>query len=297
MWTSSRTRLRRLEAAWYQPAARAPYFPLVARYYDHVQHEPAYQRLPDQTWADLNGDVLFGLLDATVSPIGQQCLYHRLRSPLDDAAALHEFEAAATLLAQQPETRRKALLALDQLTAHEAYYLTDLLSGQPLPALPGARFAPLLALGLLATLLGGFWLPLLWAATLAFALTNAVFHIWQLTRIKHCIRPLLQVGRLRRTGQALQRAALPLRPLQPLAAPLAQLGAIMWHVAFLQLKDRLLVLELLKMLLLRGLRRLRPGGGQLPSAPRHLRAALWAGRRGHSAARRLPPARAGMCAQ
>jgi DNA mismatch repair ATPase MutS len=250
MWTSSRKRLRRLEAAWHQPAARSPHFPLVARYYDHVQHEPAYQRLSDQTWADLNGDLLFGLLDATVSPVGQQCLYHRLRSPLADEAALHEFEAAATLLAQQPVARGQALLALDQLTAHEAYYLTDLLSGQPLPTLPGARFAPLLALGLLATLLGGFWLPILWAGTLAFALTNAVFHVWQLTRIKNCLRPLLQLGRLRRAGQALQRAALPLRPLQPLAAPLARLGAIMWQVAFLQLKDNLLVLELLKMLLL-----------------------------------------------
>ena len=72
MWTSSRTRLRRLEAAWHQPAARFPHFPLVARYYDHVQHEPAYQRLPDQTWVDLNGDLLFSLLDATVSPVGQQ---------------------------------------------------------------------------------------------------------------------------------------------------------------------------------------------------------------------------------
>jgi DNA mismatch repair ATPase MutS len=250
MWTSSRTRLHRLEAAWHQPAAHSPYFPLVARYYHHVQHEPAYQRLPDQTWADLNGDVLFELLDATVSPVGQQCLYHRLRSPLADEATLHEFDAAATLLAQQPVARGQALLALDQLTAHEAYYLTDLLSGQPLPILPGARFAPLLALGLLATLLGGFWLPVLWAGTLGFALTNAVFHIWQLTRIKNCIRPLLQLGRLRRAGQGLQRAALPLRPLQPLAAPLAQLGAIMWQVAFLQLKDNLLVLELLKMLLL-----------------------------------------------
>jgi DNA mismatch repair ATPase MutS len=250
MWTSPRTRLRRLEAAWHQPAARSPYFPLVARYYDHVQHEPAYQRLPDQTWADLNGDLLFGLLDATVSPVGQQCLYHRLRSPLTDEAPLREFEAAATLLAQQPVARGQALLALDQLTAHEAYYLTDLLSGEPLPALPGARFAPLLVLGLLATLLGGFWLPGLWVGTLALALTNAVFHVWQLTRIKNCVRPLLQLGRLRRAGQALQRAALPLRPLQQLSAPLARLGTIMWQVTFLHVQDNLLVLSVLKMLLL-----------------------------------------------
>ena len=250
MWTSSRTRLRRLEAAWHQPAARALYFSLVARYYDHVQHEPAYQRLPDQTWEDLNGDLLFGLLDATVSPVGQQCLYHRLRSPLADEPPLREIDATANLLAQDPAARGQALLALDQLSADEAYYLTDLVSGEPLPALPGARFAPWLALGLLATLFGGFWLPVLWLGTGAFALTNAVFHVWQLQRINNCIRPLLQLGRLRRAGQALQRAALPLRPLQSLAAPLARLRAIMWQVAFFQVEDRLLVLSIFKMLLL-----------------------------------------------
>ena len=250
MWTSSRTRLRRLEAAWHQPAARAPHFPSVARYYHHVQHEPAYQRLPDQTWADLNGDLLFELLDATVSPVGQQCLYHRLRSPLADEATLHEFDAAATLLAQQPVARGQALLALDQLTAYETYYLVDLLSGEPLPTLPGARFAQLLALGLLATLLGGFWLPVLWLVTGAFALTNGVFYFWQLKRITNCMRPLLQLGRLRRAGQALQRASLPLRPLQQLAAPLSRLRSIMWQAAFFQIQDPLLIFSILKMLLL-----------------------------------------------
>jgi DNA mismatch repair ATPase MutS len=48
----------------------------------------------------------------------------------------------------------------------------------------------------------------------------------------------------------LQRAALPLRPLQQLAAPLARLRAIMWQAAFFQVEDPLLVFNILKMLLL-----------------------------------------------
>ncbi|NVO31065.1 MutS-related protein [Hymenobacter lapidiphilus] len=250
MWTSSRKRLRRLEAAWQQPASHSPHFPWVARYYNQVQHEPAYHRLPDQTWEDLNGELLFELLDATVSPVGQQCLYHRLRSPLADEAALHEFDAAATLLAQQPVARGQALLALDQLTADEAYYLVDLISGEPLPILPGARFALLLALGLLATLLGGFWLPLLWLATGALALINSMFHFWQRARIQRIVRPLMQLGRLHRAGRELHRVALPLRPLEQLAAPLARLGSILRQVAFFQVEDNLAILELLKALVL-----------------------------------------------
>ncbi len=259
MWTSSRTRLQRLEAAWHQPPTRTPHFPLVARYYDHVQHEPAYHRLNDQTWDDLNGETLFSLLDATVSRVGQQCLYYRLRSPLADEAALHEFDAAATLLAQQPTARGQALLALDHLTAHETSYLADLLIGQPLPDLPGARLAPFLVLGLLATLLGGFWLPVLWLATGAFVLTNALFHFWQHTRIQLSVRPVLQLGRLYRAGRALCRAALPLPALQQLATPVAQLGTLVRGVASLQVETHLqsdfaalalLLLQLLKMVLL-----------------------------------------------
>ncbi|MET4106986.1 hypothetical protein [Hymenobacter sp. UYP22] len=246
MWTSSRKRLARLEAAWQQPVSHSANLPLVTRYYDLVQHEPAYHRLPDQTWADLNGDLLFELLDATVSRVGQQCLYHRLRSPLADENALREFDAAVTLLAQQPVARGQALLALDQLTAREAYYQVDLISGEPLPTLPGARFAPLLALGLLATLLVGFWLPIFWLGTITFALTNAVFHFWQLQRINICVRPLLQLGRLYQAGRELQQTAL---PLQHLPAPLARLKALVWQVAFFQVEDNWL-LELLKMLLL-----------------------------------------------
>jgi DNA mismatch repair ATPase MutS len=84
----------------------------------------------------------------------------------------------------------------------------------------------------------------------AFALTNAVFHFWQLKRIRNCVRPLLQLGRLRRAGQALQQAALPLRPLQQLAAPLARLRDIMWQVSFFQVEDNLLIISLLRMALL-----------------------------------------------
>ena len=72
-----------------------------------------------------------------------------------------------------------------------------------------------------------------------------MFHFWQLKRIKNYVRPLLQLGRLRRAGQVLHRAALPQRPLQPLAAPLARLGGLVRQVTFFQVEDKLLVLELL----------------------------------------------------
>lgn len=150
-----------LDAEWRQPTARFRNFPLIARYHAAVQAEPAYHRLDDQTWTDLNGDDLFSLLDGTVSRVGQQCLYHRLRSPLNDGTALAEFDQAAQLFAD-PAPRGQALLALRRLTSTQAYYLPDIMAGDALPALPWTAAAPALVLLLLATVAGGFWQPALW---------------------------------------------------------------------------------------------------------------------------------------
>ncbi|MBF9140936.1 MutS-related protein [Hymenobacter properus] len=236
MWTSTASQLAALEAAWRTPATRSHLFPLVARYHANVQTEPAYHRLDDQTWADLNGNDLFALLDSTVSRVGQQCLYHRLRSPSNDEAALQDFDQAARLMAD-PAPRGQALLALRRLTSTQAYYLPDILTGNALPALPWTAAAPALVLLLLATVVGGFWQPALWLLSGALVVLHAVLHFWYQSRIAVGVRPMLQLGSLYRTGRDLARQQLPLTALRGLPEALGRLGAIVNRVAFLQANE------------------------------------------------------------
>ncbi|MDQ2794046.1 MAG: hypothetical protein M3Y12_08565 [Bacteroidota bacterium] len=260
MWTSSATRRQAaLEAEWQQPASRFRNFPLIARYHGTRADAPAWHRLDDQTWHDLNGEDLFALLDGTVSRVGQQCLYHRLRTPLAEAGALREFNEAATHLAAQPAARGQALRALSRLQSTEAYYLTDLLAGKVLLALPWSAAAPALVVLLLATLVGGFWVPVLWFLTAGQVLAHTVLNLMNRTRVKAGVRPLLQLGNLYLAGRDLAKLALPVPALRELAAPLAQLGALVRKVAFLQFEGQLqsdlaalpwLILEYVKILLL-----------------------------------------------
>ena len=260
MWTSSATRrLAALEAEWQQPTPRFRNFPLIARYHGTQTSAPAWHRLDDQTWHDLNGEDLFALLDGTASRVGQQCLYHRLRTPLADADALREFDAAATHFATQPAARGQALRALSHLQSTEAYFLTDLLAGEALPALPWAAAAPVLVLLLLATLVGGFWMPVLWFVTAGQVLAHTVLHYLNRKRVVAGVRPMLQLGNLYRAGRALAKLALPLPALHGLAAPLERLGAIVHKVALLMFAGELpsdlaalpwLILEYVKILLL-----------------------------------------------
>ncbi|WP_345121920.1 MutS-related protein [Hymenobacter antarcticus] len=259
MWTSTSERLAALDAEWQQPTARFRNFPLIARYHAAVQAEPAYHRLDDQTWTDLNGEELFTLLDGTVSRVGQQCLYQRLRSPLADAAALREFDEAATFFTGQPAPRGRALLALSRLSSIEAYYLPDLLAGNALPALPWTAAAPALVLLLLATVVGGFWQPPLWLLTALLFMGHTVLHYWYRGRVLAGVRPMQQLGSLYRAGRDLSRLDLPIAPLRQLAEPLKRLGAIVGKVAFLQVEGQLqsdivalpwLLLQYLKIVLL-----------------------------------------------
>ncbi|MBH8559082.1 MutS-related protein [Hymenobacter negativus] len=259
MWTSTSERLAALDAEWRQPTARFRNFPLIARYHAAVQAEPAYHRLDQQTWTDLNGDELFTLLDGTVSRVGQQCLYHRLHSPLDDAQALREFDEAAGFFAAQPAERGQVQLALSCLNSTAAYYLADLLAGEPLPELPWAAAAPALVLLLLATVVGGFWMPVLWLLTAGHLLLHTILHIWSRARVVAGVRPMLQLGSLYRAGRDLSRLGLPLAALSGLAAPLGRLGSLVNKVAFLQFEGQLqsdlaalpwLILEYIKIVLL-----------------------------------------------
>ena len=263
MWTSSAARRAALVAEWQQPTARFRNLPLIARYHAARPAAPGEYHLDEQTWRDLNGDELFALLDATASRVGQQCLYHRLRTPLADAAALADFDHAAALFAGsagQPTTPAgPALLALSRLASVDACYLADLLAGDALPALPWSAAAPLLVLALLGTLVGGFWLPVLWFLTVGQVLGHMLLYFWSRTRVMVGVRPMLQLGSLHRAGRELVALKLPLPALQGLAAPLARLGGIVGKVAFLQVEGQLqsdlaalplLVLQYLKILLL-----------------------------------------------
>ncbi|MBO2011718.1 MutS-related protein [Hymenobacter negativus] len=239
MWTSTSQKLATLDAEWRQPTPRFRNFPLIARYHSVVQNEPAYHRLDQQTWTDLNGDELFTLFDGTVSKVGQQCLYHRLRSPQNDAEALREFDEAATFFVEQPKPRGQVQLALNRLTSTEAYYITDLLSGNALPALPWTAAAPAMVLLLLATVVGGFWQPGLWLLSGGLFLVHTLLHFMYRPQIAVGIRPVLQLGSLYRAGRDLAKLTLPLAPLQRLTAPLARLGSIVNKVAFLQVEGQL----------------------------------------------------------
>jgi DNA mismatch repair ATPase MutS len=98
----------------------------IARYYRmRVQADPVVNSLDDRTWADLDMDGLFRVLDRTQSGVGRQFLYARLRIPLTEAQRL-AFESLITRIGNDRAARESAQMALSRLGDASAYDLATL---------------------------------------------------------------------------------------------------------------------------------------------------------------------------
>jgi hypothetical protein len=98
----------------------------VARYY-RSRHADSATGIDDRTWADLNMDGVFSILDRAESLVGQQLLYARLRSASnpDTRAA---FEALVTTFetdAQQRQRARDAVGRMRDVDADDLWWLVQ----------------------------------------------------------------------------------------------------------------------------------------------------------------------------
>ena len=98
----------------------------VSLYHDALQAADRVKGLDEQTWEDLNFNDVFEELDHTNSAIGQQVLYHILRTPRDSDLELEKIDWLATRFAEETALREEIQLALSKLESRNAYGLPRL---------------------------------------------------------------------------------------------------------------------------------------------------------------------------
>jgi len=119
---------------------------------------PGASRIEDRTWGDLDMDQVFVAIDRTTSRPGQQHLYHRLRTPYLDRAALDCFEQLVAGLGRRPDLQRTLAMELGRLSDPRAGYLVDLAFGDLPQPLTARWIFPLLTLAGVSSLVACiFW--------------------------------------------------------------------------------------------------------------------------------------------
>lgn len=129
----------------------------------------ASSAMGDQEWRDLGMDDLFAEIDRTCGAVGQQALYHRMRSPArspDQFHALGDFESIVRRLSDDVRSRERAQQILLRLDDSAVYALPRLFLGQPL-RLRFAWIFPPLGLAAIAALVAALaGVPHGWAIVL-----------------------------------------------------------------------------------------------------------------------------------
>lgn len=135
-------------------------FDLIERYHRRKDTAKTFQTLSDQTCNDLDFDLFFCYVDRTASKIGQQYLYHQLRT-IDTTVKFKHQENVIKYLQENPKERLDIQYELNKLNHQQAYYLSDLFQEEIEPKSKWYFLFPLLSFTALISLILSIFNPTL----------------------------------------------------------------------------------------------------------------------------------------
>jgi hypothetical protein len=217
-WRARLRLRRRLRTEWARLCDRPRPMALIAEYHRvRIAQRGADASLDDRTCDDLHLDAVFARLDRTESVVGQQALYHRLRTA-PAADDLEAFEALVDRLGADTPARERLQVALAALKETAAYHLCAL-AGEELRPRPWHVAFPLLAAGMvLAIASAPFW-PLAMLVAICGVVVNFQVRMAAAGQTSAGLALFAQVGPLLRAADVVAAVSVP--GAEPILAPLA----------------------------------------------------------------------------
>jgi MutS domain V len=194
--------LERLRADWGQPIDRTRRLDAIGASHRSRAATTGSASMDAQTWADLDLDDVFAALDRTASTLGQQALYHRLRTtPVGDH--LDAFEALVERMASDAPARERAQIALERLQDPHGYDLWWLGAQDAIETRRWHVVFPLLSLSATVTLVLVPFLHSLVPALVALLVLGLLIRNFTDARVTAVSAAFRQLAPVIATGQAL----------------------------------------------------------------------------------------------
>lgn len=153
-------------------------FSQIERYFLASPGKSGFQEVSDRTVSDLDLEDVFKFIDRTHSCVGQQYLYHMLRTIPRDRTRTHALENMVGIFHKSPAFRRLAADELNKLHKRDAYYISSLFYGEHIAEPKWLLLIKVLSgVSLAATVLSFFFPQLLIVLLLLFPV-NMGFHYW-----------------------------------------------------------------------------------------------------------------------
>lgn len=168
-------RRNKLRSAWGEVGGKNSW--LVSRLFDLTCDGSPEKYVDDKTWNDLEFPKIFSDIDSTITPIGSQYLFRRLRSYEFDSSRVAGRHEGYRVLQEDRDLREKLQLILLALEHDSAAHVADILFG----ALPGrprhAWMVPLWGLVSLVALGAAALASSIWLAAAVLAVNGAVIFV------------------------------------------------------------------------------------------------------------------------
>jgi len=126
--------LKKVRSQWGRPSEKDSF--MASRYFDLMHDASGDTWVDDKTWNDLEFQEIFYRMDTTITPVGSQVLFARLRRYVSDAEALTHRYSIYMQLAKDVVLREALQLHLSKLSDDNNADLADLLFGEPLEKSP-----------------------------------------------------------------------------------------------------------------------------------------------------------------
>lgn len=153
------------------------HFHYIEKYFRNKMKQASTFVLSDQTCSDLDFEELFMFIDRTNSKIGQQFLYHTLRTFTENKNIEAE-EKIIDEIYQKKVFKDSLQTELSKLNKYEAYYIYSLFQEKQLEAPKWFFLIKLLPFVTLVCILLSFLYPSLVLILLAIIIINIGFHYW-----------------------------------------------------------------------------------------------------------------------
>jgi DNA mismatch repair ATPase MutS len=181
MWGSKSSRYKKaseLRQALQSPKDGYFLFEQIKRYQNKADTRNIRQTISDKTSADLDLDEVFMFTDRTISKVGQQYLYHILRTIPKDQNRTNNINQLIDALKKSPELKNEVTLELSQLQSNDGYGIVNLFLDTQVSKPSWFWVIQLLSTLSLACSIFSFILPWLLIPLIALFATNLVFHFW-----------------------------------------------------------------------------------------------------------------------
>ncbi|MBF8962038.1 MutS family DNA mismatch repair protein [Pontibacter sp. FD36] len=185
-------------------------FPLIKKYFKNKLRRglDSFQVIPDKVSEDLYLDEVFEFVDRTVSKVGQQFLYYKLRVVSGDIEELRHFDRLVDSFSQNEEQRKHCQLTLRTLEKGDSFYLEELIHGEPIKPPKWYPLVYVLTFSVLVLIILAFVFPVLLFFLLPLFVANILIHYWNKENINYYLIALGEFSKAYDAGVKLSNVGL-----------------------------------------------------------------------------------------